>query len=398
MVAGLTGCGTAGSQPRAAPDRPGCATEFSPEVDYFPHQVKAEYAKGWQVRYERSYKVLTTKVHAAGGHAKAGSREINSTYVLLRCGAPKPALTGELAGATVIEVPVKTMVDGGSVLYASLEKLDKADALVGYAEPFIGDVEAPYLPKISERIKSGKVAEIGYEINHEALANADPDFYTNYSGDDQAFGKIKELGIPIVFYFPYTETPLGAAEQIKFLSLFFDAEQQAQRVFDPIKERYLKLRAQVDAHIAGKQRPKVLMGTIGQSGTVNSRQRERFEPELIREAGAEPVPDLPGGGIASMSLEKFLDAGADADYWMDLAFFPKHKTGADYIAGDERLVGLSALKAGKTFHRVGARGSDYFLNGALDVDLMLRDMVNLLHPELLESTDELQFIKRVPAT
>ncbi|WP_187414856.1 ABC transporter substrate-binding protein [Nonomuraea sp. PA05] len=397
LAAGLTACGAAGPPPRAAPGRPGCVTEFSAEKNYFPHQVKAEYAKGWQVRYERSYKVLKTTVQAAGGHAKAGSREIDSTYVLLQCGAPRPELTGELAGATVIEVPVRTMADGGSVLYASLEKLGKADALVGYAEPFIGDVEAPYLPKIAERIKAGKVAEIGYEVNYEALADADPDFYTNYAGDDQTFSKIEELGIPIVFYFPYSETPLGAAEQIKFLSLFFNAEQRAQQVFDPIEERYLKLRAQIDAHVAGQKKPKVLIGTVGESGSVTTRQRERFEPQLIREAGAEPVPDLPGGGIATLSLEKFLDAGADTDYWMDLVFFPKHKTGADYIAGDDRLARLPALENGRTFHRVGARGADYFLNGALEADLILRDMVNLLHPELLKSGDELQFVKHVPA-
>lgn len=397
LAVGLAACGTAGPPPRAAPDRPGCVTDFSAEQDYFPHRVRAEYAQGWQVRYERSYKVLKTTVQAAGGHAEAGSREIDSTYVLLRCGAPRPELTGELAGATVIEVPVNTMVDGGSVLYAALEKLGRADALTGSAEPFIGDVEAPYLPRIAERIKAGKVAEIGYEVNYEALADADPDFYTNYAGDDQTFSKIEELGIPVVYYFPYTETPLGAAEQIKFLSLFFDAEQRAQQVFDPIEERYTKLRARIDAYVAGKEKPKVLIGAVGESGTVTTRQRERFEPQLIRAAGAEPVPDLPGGGIAALSLERFLDAGADADHWMDLVFFPKHRTGADYIAADDRLARLPALKSGRTFHRVGARGSDYFLNGALEADLILRDLVHLLHPDLLRSGDDLQFVKRVPA-
>ena len=45
LAVGLAACGTAGPPPRAAPDRPGCVTDFSAEQDYFPHRVRAEYAE-----------------------------------------------------------------------------------------------------------------------------------------------------------------------------------------------------------------------------------------------------------------------------------------------------------------------------------------------------------------
>ncbi|WP_238993110.1 ABC transporter substrate-binding protein [Jiangella aurantiaca] len=371
----------------------GCLDDYQEGVDYFPDKVSAEHAGGWDVRYEDHYKVLTTTVTAAGGHAGASDRVIDSTYVLLQCGAPEPELTGDLAGATVVEIPSETFVDGGSVLYASVEKLGIADTLVGSAEPFIGDVEAPYLPEVAQRIQSGAVAEIGYEVNYELLAETDPDFYTNYAGDDAMFGQIDQLGIPIVFYFPYTETPLGAAEQVKFLSLFFNLEAAANEIFDPIEQRYVELREQV-ADVAS--RPSVLIGVVGDGGDVTTRENQRFEPQLVREAGGEPVPDLDGGGIATVSLEQFLDDGADADVWLDLTFFPSHETAADYVAADPRLATLGPLSNGGTYHRVGPRGSDYFLSGAVDVDLMLADMVSVLHPDVLPGHD-LAFLAHVPS-
>lgn len=371
----------------------GCLEDYQEGVDYFPDKVTAEHATGWAVRYEDHYKVLTTTVTAAGGHAGASDRVVNSAYVLVQCGAPEPELTGDLADAVVVEIPSETFVDGGSTLYAAVEKLGIADALVGHAEPFFGEVEAPYLPAVAERIESGAVAEIGYEVNYEALAEADPDFYTNYAGDDAMFQQISELGIPNVFYFPYTETPLGAAEQVKFLSVFFNLEATANDVFEPIERRYQELRDQVEAHSGGSA-PSVLIGVVNDGGDVTTRENERFEPQLVREAGGVPVPDLPGGGIATISLERFLDIGADADFWLDLTFFPEHETTADYVRADQRLSSLRPLADGATYHRVGKRGMDYFLNGAVDVDLMLADLVSVLHPDLLPD-HELAFLGHV---
>ncbi|GAB3754932.1 ABC transporter substrate-binding protein [Microlunatus parietis] len=383
LVAAIGGCAADRTADAGSITADGCIENYSPDVDYFPDKAEAEYARGWSVTYHRSYKVLRTTVESAGGHATAGSRHIESTYVLNHCGAPEPELTGDLAGAGVITIPTKTLADGGSVLYAALERLDVAESLVGEAERFIGPTEAPHFPKVSAQIASGKVAELGYDVNLEALADADPDFYTNYAGDQAMFAKIEELGIPVVYYFPYTESPLGAAEQLKFTSLFFNREAEANAIFDPIEQRYQALEQAVSAKVAKDgSKPTVVVGVIGSSGEVTTNQNDRFEEQLIRAAGGTALPDLPGGGKETLSLEAFLDIGADADFWLDLVFFPKYASKAEYLAADPRLDVLKALHSGDTFHRIGARGQDYFLNGAVDADVMLTDAVSLLHPEL----------------
>src|ERR1700733_7119251 len=77
--------------PLAANVTAGCLDRFDPTVDYFPDKAALEDAATFTVEYRRSYKVLTVKEAYVGGPAER--------YVLLQCGARRPALTGELAGA-----------------------------------------------------------------------------------------------------------------------------------------------------------------------------------------------------------------------------------------------------------------------------------------------------------
>jgi iron complex transport system substrate-binding protein len=93
-------------------------------------------------------------------------------------------------------------------------------------------------------------------------------------------------------------------------------------------------------------------------------------------------------------METAIERGGDADYWFDLAFFPK-KSAGEMIGADPRLNAIQALKQGRSFHRMG-RGNDYFLTGTIDVDVVLADIVSILHPTVLPN-HSLVFLKRTPA-
>lgn len=372
-----------GAAPSSSAGADGCVDNYEQGRDYFPDKVESQHANGWEVTYHNHYKVVTTTVLGAGSHAGAQGRALGGTYVLVQCGTPEPDLTGDLDGATVIQVPIERFVDGGSIFYAALEQLGHAETLVGEAEPFLTEVEAPYFPTVWAQIESGAVRPVGYDINFEVLADTEPDFYTNYAGSDEMFARLEDLGIPVVYYFPYSETPLGAAEHLKFMALFLNEEARANEIFGPIEERYLDLRERVQAHASSlPEPPTVLIGVVGDDNAT-SRQQGRFEPQLVREAGARHLPDIPGDAIVSISMETFLDHGADAEFWLDLTFFPSHETAADYLSADPRLSALRPLQEGRVFNRVGPRGYDYFLHGALDVDVMLADLASILYPDLL---------------
>ena len=89
----------------------GAVDEYNPDADYFPDKVEANWAKDWTVSYHGNYKLLHM---GPVGDANAGSRE---TYVLVQKGTPAPELTGNLADAYVIQVPIETLFEtsGGGV-------------------------------------------------------------------------------------------------------------------------------------------------------------------------------------------------------------------------------------------------------------------------------------------
>ena len=78
-----------------------CVERFDPSIDYFPDKVALEDATNFTVEYRRSYKVITLNEAFAGGPPER--------YVLVQCGAAVPALTGDLAGAQIIIVPIRSM-------------------------------------------------------------------------------------------------------------------------------------------------------------------------------------------------------------------------------------------------------------------------------------------------
>ncbi|MDJ0755997.1 MAG: hypothetical protein QNJ45_20890 [Ardenticatenaceae bacterium] len=107
-----------------------CVESYDSTIDYFPNKVNADYAEDWHVTYFNHYKVVTV---GPVGDAAAGDTE---TYVLVQCGTPVPELTGDLADAYAIEIPIKTLFEtsGGGSVVTGLEVLGEADALIGLGQ------------------------------------------------------------------------------------------------------------------------------------------------------------------------------------------------------------------------------------------------------------------------
>lgn len=370
-----------------------CIEHYDPTVDYFPDKVSANYAELWEVSYANNYKVLKTEITVASSHAGAIAQVRPETYVLLQCGTPAPALEGELQGATVIEIPIRTAVDGDDVLFDVFELFDMAEGFIGFGETSITEAEAPYLPRIYEQIQSGRAIMIGYEPNLEALADLAPDAYFKSSGEEQLFEQIDNFDVPVVLYNPNQEGPLGTAEKVKFFALFINAERQAIERFDTVETNYLDLRDKAQSQ---PSQPRVLIGSSKTGSDFNTRQNDRYEAVLIRDAGGKRVLDLPGNSFATVSLETVIEEGANADFWFHMAWFPKEQTAQDFIAADPRIEPIRAMKEGNTFHRFGPRQLDYFYHGAIQPDVMLADIVSILYPELLPD-HELVFLQRIPA-
>ncbi|GAA5531101.1 ABC transporter substrate-binding protein [Herpetosiphon gulosus] len=369
-----------------------CVSNYVSATDYFSAKTSPSYAKEWTVEYANNYKVVTVDLDT-----DPTSTDFDR-YVLVQCGTPAPVLEGDLANALVVTIPITRVWEGGSSTFAAMDALGVVDSLSGVVGSMTGNTNE-YLPAIAAQVAQANVIkEASYGEDLELIAAGKPDIYLNTNGREW-MTNARQVGIPALHYSPFSESPLGSAEQIKFLALFYNLEAKAETIFTPIERKYLALRDQAQA---AASKPNVLIGNVTQDGRFGTRNLDRLESVLMRDAGGELVltdAELSlGGGSggfgSSIDLEKALEVGATADFWFNLAYMPSEQNASEFIASNPLNASFSALQKGNSFHRFG-RADDYFSTGALRVDQLLADAVSMLHPELLPD-HTLVFLKRIP--
>ena len=207
-----------------------CVDHYDPAVDYFPDKVEVSHAAGFAVEYHNHYKVVQTLTHWPGAAAPA-------EYLLVQCGTPAPA---GYEDALMITVPVQRFVAMSTTQLAyldAIQRLDKLAAIDSYSSQYTNN------PAVQQRIADGNLAEVGNDasINVEVLLDLDPDVIMTdvYDLTGSAYAPLQDAGLPSVINGDWLEpTLLGRAEWVKFTSLFFNAEAQANTVFDQIVSDY----------------------------------------------------------------------------------------------------------------------------------------------------------------
>jgi iron complex transport system substrate-binding protein len=376
----LAGC-SAQHPPRTTDARQDCITDFDPHADYFPDKSTLSEAANFAIEYHRSYQVLTVHRPYLGGKAVS--------YVLVRCGAPAPALSGELARAQQITVPVHSLYSGSTTHLAMITELGQADVVTGVASPAaVADAQ------LRERIDAGET--VGYatggQVNIESVLQAGPDVLVTEGMDDAGYPKLREAGLPVVADAEWLEpTPLGRAEWIKVFAALTGAERRAGQVYQAIRDRYHALAAQV----SGATPTEVLLGTM-HSGTWSMPTAASYAGRLVADAGGS-YPWLADHGAENRQLnfESVYTQAGSAPLWL---VTDDWKTVDDAVARDSRYGELTAVRSGQVWSATNAIGPGggnlYWERGTARPDLLLGDLLAILHPEL--GTDHVfEFYRRV---
>jgi iron complex transport system substrate-binding protein len=371
----LTACGGVSGPPADAEAQSageGCIKDFDPAKDYFPVKSTVKHAKNFTLRYEKSYQVLTVKEPFPKGKPES--------YVLVKCGAPTPELTGELASAQQVTVPVKSLYSASTTHLPLLTETGALDVLTGVA-----NTSAISSAEVLERVKAGKVTE--YAENHtldaETVIGAKPDVLMTQGTDDPQYPKLRQAGIAVVANAEWLEaSPLGRAEWVKAMSALTGAEKRADEVFDTIEGDYRKI-AEKGAQAAKADKPvQVLPGTMYQ-GTWSMPAGGSYAAQLIRDAGGTyPWAGEAGTGNVQLNFEAVYAKGGQAPVWIAEQ---QWKSTADAIKADSRYGQLKATSAGAVWTNTKALGpgggNDYYERGVLRPDLVLADLFALMHPD-----------------
>lgn len=370
----LTGCGTPESSapPESSPaiGADGCIESFDPAKDYFPAKQQLEFAKNLKISYHDSYQVITVEQPVYGGKPES--------YVLLRCGAPEPELTDDLAGAPVITTPVQSMFSGSTTHLPALEELDQLDVLTGVAvKAFISS------PAAKERADSGEVIEYAAAgtPDAETIVAAKPDVVITDGTDSPAYATVRDADVAVLAGAEFLENhPLGRAEWIKFFAALTGTEAKADEVFTQIRDDY-----QQTAELVTGAEPVDLLLSQPYQGVWSIPGGGSFAGKLIKDAGGTwPWADDPSSGSVNTDLEAVLDRSATAEPWITTSNWTSL---ADATGEEPRLAEFAAYESGQVWSPTKqlkeGGGNNYFELGALRPDLILADLVAIIHPDQL---------------
>jgi iron complex transport system substrate-binding protein len=367
-----------------------CVTDYDAETDYFPAKTEVEYAEGFTVEYFANYKVVTVTRPFPG----AGESDTYQ-YVLVQCGTPAPE---GFEAAQVLEVPLDSAIAMSTTYLPHFTTLRLLDALVGVDGGFYVST-----PEVIEKYNAGELVEVGYgsEVNLELVLESETDVvFASASGasDYDAHPKLIEAGVPVAINGDYAEvSPLARAEWIKYTALFFNAEADADAYFDGVATRYAELQT-VAAGVETK--PRVLWNSFSsfiEAWAIPG--ANTYVGVLLNDAGADVVlgeqaPDI----SVNLSFETVIESGLDANIWIPVVYGVN--TLADLVATDERYAEFAAFQSGAVYNTDGRvnvnGGNDYFENGVNEPDVVLADLIAIIHPELLPD-HELVYFRQIPA-
>jgi len=355
-------------------DANGCITAFDPAADYYPVKSQINYATNFTVEYDKSYQVLTVIQPTQGGSPES--------YVLVKCGAPTPELTGDLAGATVVTTPVTSLYSGSTTHLPNLVALDQLDVLTGVASKSL----------ISEKEVLDRVAEPGVveyaaagSVDAEAVVAGKPDVLITAGTDDPAYAVIAAAGVPVLANAEWLENdPLGRAEWIKYFAALTGTEAQAAEQFGRIEESYTALADKV----ASADPVSVVPGQPYQ-GTWYVPGGQSFNSRLIADAGGTTAwADDPSTGSVSTDLESVLAKAGKAPAWLASTTWT---TKAEALAEEPRFAEFAAFQSGNVWNAAkdvtAEGGNNYYELGVARPDLVLGDLVAILHPDLMPGHD-----------
>ncbi|MES2484750.1 MAG: ABC transporter substrate-binding protein [Bacteroidota bacterium] len=367
VVSVITGCKQNTEKPLATAEKPGNSIR---------------HAKGLEIYKYNGYTVV--KVTQPWPEAKD-----SFTYVMQQKGAVVP---DSLKQYTTVAVPIKRLVATSTTHIPSLEMLGVENTLVGF--PGTNWVSSE---KTRALIDSGKVKEAGANenLNTEVVVDLQPDAIVavGFNNTNKTLESLQQAGLKVLYNGDWNEqTPLGKAEWIKVFGALYGMEEKADKLFSQIEKDYLDVR-KLAQNITKKP---TVMGGAMLEGKWLLPQGSSWPALFLKDAGADYLwSDTQGTGSLSLSFEVVLEKAQEAEIWVGPSQFTSLKEMTDsnphyaqFKAFKNKQVYSYSVKKGKT------GGLLYFELASNRPDLVLKDLVSILHPELLPGY-QLQFFEKL---
>lgn len=279
----------------------------------------------------------------------------------------------------VLPAPPRRIVAMSSTHVAMLEALGSDSLLSGAAG--VG-----YISSEKVRRRAGEIADVGYEgnVNYETLVGVGPDLVLLYgiNGASSLVPKLEELGVPYLYVGDYLEeSPLGKAEWMVAVAEALGGRRKGIDAFSPIPEAYLSMKEKA---AAVGMRPRVMLNSPYADSWMLPPEGS-YAVRLIEDAGGTYAgPRREGNASGAIGMEEALSLMMKADVWLNVG---PAASMAELLRTAPLMQGTPPVKQGKVFNNTlratPGGGNDYYESGVTRPDLVLRDIIKILHPDLV---------------
>lgn len=299
-------------------------------------------------------------------------------YILKKSAATIP---DSLSKYTSITVPIQKIIVTSTTHIPSLEMLSVENSLVGF--PGTDYISSEKVRKLVDTKKTTDVGQ-SQSLNFERIITLAPNVIVAHGVDNNnpALDNLQKSGLKVLLNGDWNEqTALGKAEWIKLFGALYCKEIEAEKIFSNIENSYLETLALAKT---ATKKPTVFAGAIYENHWYLP-QGESWGAALIAQAGGNYLwSDTKGTGSLSLNFESVLDKAKDADFWIGPGQFT---TRQEMRKSNNHYTQFRAYKRSNIYSYSSKKGKTggviYYELAPNRPDIVLKDLVKILHPELL---------------
>lgn len=340
-----------------------------------------KYAKGFDIQKLDKYIKLTIKTPYPNSNKQF-------EYILVRENFDISTLP---KSSIIIQIPIKKTVVTSTTHIPMLELLGVESSLVGFPNTKYISSE-----KTRKLIENGTIRELGMDssLNTEIVIDLNPDVIIGFAmnAGNKSFETVERAGIPVIINGDWLEeTPLGRAEWIRFFGVLYGKEQKADSIFKNIEQQYNKAK-----EIASKatNKPTILSGALFKD-VWNLPAGKSFVAQFLKDANTDYLwSDTNGKGSLQLNFENVLDKAQNAELWIAPGYFA---TKEDMLNASEHYKQFDAFNNNAVYTFANNKGETdgviYYELAPTRPDLVLKDIIKIVHPELLPDYELVFFEK-----
>ncbi|MDP5078335.1 MAG: ABC transporter substrate-binding protein [Nonlabens sp.] len=346
------------------------ATSVSSQKDSVYEEISVDYATGFTIQATETGYYLTIK--DPWPDAKEAYR-FKIVKGVVNSRLPEPD------APTVIKAPISRIILTSTTHVPPVVLLKEMKSIKGFpGTDYISD------KAVRNLVDKGNIVDLGYDqqLSIERLLTLQPDLVMAYGveGENSAYAKIAKANIPVLYNGDWVEEhPLGKAEWIKVFGILYDKQKEADAIFKNIEKEYNKTKA-----LVVNSKPTTVMAGATWKDIWYLPHGNSWEGKLIQDAqGSYVYKDSHGKGSLAYNVERVLKDAQQATTWIA----PGQYTSYSAMLADQPAYALfDAFKNKQVYTFALAKGEKggvtYYEEASMRPDIVLKDLVKILHPEV----------------